>query len=362
MSTQPTNTKTPVEQHKPDLTSVRSLVTSVTKLARHLKLTNNAVYRWINVNRIPGAHVIRVANFYDVELYDLLSLTGSDNANEVTVSLKPRSVLKALMEVFCGRMTLDQAVAETGQSLISLKLILVHWGDELPTLYTTLEQLDQGRISLEDGMRRLKVTKYTLHGIRRKYGYAPGPVKRTRPFPTIGPRKKLNREVALRCIAGKISVHDAALEHGISERTLFRTIETISPLKMMDLVAWPDAFREALAAEIEQKLPFFSQKWLGFAVNARFYMQKKPNYPETPISWRNLPIRRLLVGTLLGEGSPDDIAASRGADPVVLAGIFTGELRAIGTSFEEVVSLPMIHQVAMAELLIASMDRKRKLK
>ena len=129
MSTQPTNTKTPVEQHKPDLTSVRSLVTSVTKLARHLKLTNNAVYRWINVNRIPGAHVIRVANFYDVELYDLLSLTGSDNANEVTVSLKPRSVLKALMEVFCGRMTLDQAVAETGQSLISLKLILVHWGD-----------------------------------------------------------------------------------------------------------------------------------------------------------------------------------------------------------------------------------------
>ena len=64
---------------KPDLTSVKTLVTSPSTLAAHLQLTTNAIRRWIKVNRIPGSSVIKVANFYDVELVDLLPLTGARN-------------------------------------------------------------------------------------------------------------------------------------------------------------------------------------------------------------------------------------------------------------------------------------------
>lgn len=34
-----------------DLTSVRTLVKSVSKLAKHLQVSNSAIYRWIEVNR-----------------------------------------------------------------------------------------------------------------------------------------------------------------------------------------------------------------------------------------------------------------------------------------------------------------------
>lgn len=347
---------------EPDLTSVRALIPSVTPLARHLKLTNNAIYRWIRVNRIPGAHIVKVANYYDVELRDLLPLTGSDKSNELTYRLKPKRTLGVLMEVFRGIKTLDEAVAETGQSEISLKLVLVHWGDELPTLFTTLEQLDERRISLDEAAARLKVAKYTLHGIRRKYGYAPGPVRRTRPLPTIGRRKELNMKVALMCIAGHSTVAAASQTYGMSERTLFRAVEKLSQIKMMELSAWPTSFREALTAEIEHKLPNYSLKWLEFAENSRLYTDKYVKYPETPEKWRDLPLKRLLVGVLLGEGRLEDIAASRGADPGILRTLFTGDLRPLGVTFEQLMELPMEHQIAAAELFIAMMSRKRKLK
>lgn len=347
---------------QPDLTSVRTLVTSVTALARHLKLSNNAIYRWIKVNRIPGAHIVRVANFYDIEIRDLLPLTGSDESNAITLTLKPRKVLETLMQVFQEKMTLAQAAAQTNSSEISLKLIMIHWGDELPTLYTTLEQLDQGRITLTDAMARLKVQKYTLHGIRRKYGYAPGKLKRVRPLPTINKRKAANREVALACIRGRMTVREAAEASNISERTLFRTIESLSPVKMNELAHWPQSFRSALAVEIEENMPHYSQKWFNFAETSRFYLKKNPKYPEMLQNWRNQPLRRLLIGSLLGEESLENIALSRGADPKILSALFTGDLRVLDLTYEEVMGLPIVHQTALAELLIASMDRQRKLK
>ena len=115
------------------------------------------------------------------------------------------------MDVYQGVITLDQAVTLTGSSEISLKLILGHWGDELPTLYTTLEQLDQKRIDLDEACKRLKVAKYTMHGIRRKYGYAPGPLQSTKALPTLPVRMDRNKELALVCIAGRGTVKEVAL-------------------------------------------------------------------------------------------------------------------------------------------------------
>ena len=168
--------------------------------------------------------------------------------------------------------------------------------------------------------------------------------------------------MALKCIAGHLTVHEAAEKHGMSERTLFRAIEKLSPVKMMELSPWPPSFREALAAEIEHKLPNYSTKWLEFAENSRLYMVKTAKYPETQRNWSDLQLKRILVGVLLCDGSLEDIAASRWDDTGILRTLFTGDLRPIGVTFEQLMELPMTHQVAAAELLIAMMDRKRKLK
>ena len=350
----------PATARKPDLTSVRTLIKSVSKLARHLKISPNGIYRWISVNRIPGAHVVKVANYYDVEIRDLVHLTGSDKSNSINVVLKPRMVLATLMEVFQGRLTLDQALDLTGCSRISLKLILTHWGDELPTLYTTLEQLDQKRIDLDEACRRLKVTKYTLHGIRRKYGYAPGPIKRSRPLPTLGKRREEGKEIALQCVAGRTTVCEASSIYGVSERTIFRWIDAISPLKMMELSGWPKVFREALAEELGSEMPKYIQKWVNFSKEHRLFTGNQRKYPETPESWKSLPIKRLLVGVLMGEASLEEVAASRGADPKVLRNLFTGDLRPMELTFEEVEGLPNTHHLALVEILLAILDRKRK--
>lgn len=345
---------------KADLTSVRSLVTSVTALSKALKVAPGSVYRWIAVNRIPGAHLVKVANFYNVELRDLLPLTGSEIANKTTLVLKPRAVLAALLEVYKGKMTLAEATKETGASKISLKLIMTHWGDELPTLYTTLEQLDQGRITPNEAAQRLRVGKSTLFGIRRKYGYSPGPVKRVRPLSTLEKRREQNSKAAMQCIAGRTTVREAAHQYKISQRTVFRVIDELSPIGLITLNRWPKALREVYAVEIEAKTTQYAEKWYQFCVDSRIFVDKALDYPETPGSWRNLPLKRLLVGVLMGEGTLEEIAASRGADPAILRNLFTGDLRPLGLTYDDIEGMSMKHLVALSEILLALMDRRRK--
>ena len=342
-----------------DLSSVRSLVTSVSKLAKAMRLTNNAIYRWIAVNRIPAKYLVRVANFYDVELRDLLELTGSDKSHKNTSNIKPRSVLRTLVEVYRGNKTLEEAEVETGQPPIALKLILTHWGDELPTLYTTLEQLDQGRIDLEEACIRLNVAKYTLHGLRRKYGYAPGKLKKQN-VTTIDARREANQEAAFLCIAGKMKVAEAAEKYEVSGRTIFRTIEELSHLKMMELTKWPNSMRAAYAEELKWGLEKYVEGWMEFAERSRLFMLKNAFYPDTPETWRGKPLKRLLVALLLGEDTVSNIVKSRGAEPSILVNLFTGDLQPLLLTYEQVVGMNMAHQTALAELLLATMNRKRK--
>ncbi len=344
----------------PDLSTVRTLIPSVTKLANHLGLTINGIYRWIKVNRIPGAHVVKVANFYDVEIKDLLPLTGSDQANVSTVVAKPKNTLSVLLEVYRGNKTVEEACAEVGISAISAKLILTHWGDELPTLYTTLTQLDEKRISLETAMLRLNVTKYTLHGLRAKYGFAPGHIKKTRPESQMPARRAAQREVALRVIAGTMTTIEAAELVGASYRSVFRFIERLTTVRLNQLAKWPQSFRLALAEEIDKNMPNYAQKWVEFAEKMRVFLRNNPKYPKTPTNWRNLPLKRLLVGVLIGEETLENIAASRKADPTILRNLFTSDLRPLDLTFEELQGLPMAHQTAFAELLLSISDRKRR--
>lgn len=352
--------KVPDPAKAPDLTSVRKLVTSVTKLAHATELTPNAIYRWIRVNRIPGKYINVVANLYDVEIRDLIPLTGSDKANVSRTVLKPKGTLQSLMEVYQGKMTLVEVAAALGVSKRSLHLVMYHWGDELPTLYSTFKQLEEKRISLDEACQRLKVTKFTLHGLRRKYGYAPGRVKKPTGPSAISIRREAQRLKVLEIVAGKLTAEQGAKDLNTSYRSIFRHIEAVSPLKIRELTEWPMSLRAALADEIDRKLPNYSIKWKEFIDSSRIVMKKRSKFPKTPENFTNEPIKRLLVAVLLDEATLEAVAAARKADPTILAGLFSGDLKPLGVSFERLMELPITHQVAAAEILLGVLDRKRR--
>lgn len=350
---------TPNLQETPDLTSVRTLVTSVTKLANELNITPSGIYRWINVNRIPGRHIIRVAKFYDVDIQDLLPLTGSDKINTAKPLHKPRATLETLVQVHAKGMTLDQASDLLGVPARSLHLVMLHWGDELPNLYKTLEHLEDKEISLETACQRLKVAKYTLHGIRKKYGYAPGRRKPTHQKPQASKRRETQRSMALDVIVGRVTAEQASKDSGTSYRTVFRCISRVTTHKLNELAHWPQSFRAALAEELDRDLPNYAEKWLKVAKDQRLVLKKRSKDTPTPKSWRNLALKRLLVGVLLGEGTVEEIAASRGADPAILVSLFSSDLHPLGIDFDTLQGLPVAHQIAVSDILLAAIDRKR---
>ena len=354
----------------PDLTSVRTLITSVTKIAKALECSVYAVYQWIKLNRIPGKRVVKIANYYNVELSELLHLTGSDASRTTRALTKPKNTLATLIEVYRGAKTLEDACSELGIPLISGRLIMTHWGEELPTLFTTLTQLDEKRISLETAMQRLGVTKYTLHGIRAKYGFAPGRVKRTRHVSQIKERTEAQDQAALRVIAGLMTTKEAMAATESSYRSIFRFVERLTDVGLHDLSAWPLSFRAAFAVELERERNYrpedgakparYVQKWLKFATEQRLFLKKSTKYPKTPTSWKSLPLKRLLVGVLIGEPTISEVTASRGADEGILRGLFTSDLRVIDLTFDEVEAMSIQHQTALAELLLSVMDRRRR--
>ena len=185
----------------PDLTSVTTLTKNPTKLARELKLTPAAIYRWRKVNRIPGSHIIKVANFYNVEVLDLLPLTGSDKSADPKVILKPRDTIPTLLNVQKGVITLDDASKMLKLPVKSLKLILTNWGDQLETLYDTLTRLELGVVSLDQAAAALALpnTRSTA-----SVGNTDSPLvpSRTRAEPTL-PKRRLQHTGSAGCFGWK---------------------------------------------------------------------------------------------------------------------------------------------------------------
>ena len=364
-----------VQTPPPDLTSVRTLIKSPAKLARHLGMSLSGVSRWVKVNRIPGTQIVAVANYYDVELRDLLHLTGSDVANDTRRNIKPRETLPLLLEVYRGTRMFDGVISELGISAISAKLILTHWGDELPTLYTTLSQLDEKRISIETAMQRLGVTRYSLFNIRAKYGFAP----RAKPgYVSVKERKaqkaledekdtQRHKEGLLQCLAGKLTPREATEAMGVASRTFWKQFEAISSVKYRELSKWPGSFRSAFAVETERGMEHFTVKWLAFAQKHALFLKRvspRPatlrKFPSTPDRWKTESIKRMMVAVLLGEAPIDEVAASRGADVDILKNLFTSDLRNLDLTFDQAQELPLEHQVALSELILATLDRKRR--
>lgn len=358
MNSEPSASKE-VKTPERDLTSVRTLIKHPTELAKALKLTYNGVYRWIKVNRISGNHIVAVANHYDVELRDIMHLTGSEKSNTASGINKPRRTLATLLEVYRGHKKLADACVELNISERSAKMVLTHWGDQLPTLYTTLEQLAEGRITLDDAAERLHIHKYTLHGLRKKYGYAPGrAVRQVKPPKRKTPHDK--SEIIGLVMRGKLTQDEAAKRHGVAPATIYRWMRAVSHTAM-DLKQWPESLRAALAYETEnESVPKYAASWKQFADSSRLMMPRRVRYPKSPESWKNVTTKRMLVAILLGEMTMDEIAMARGGEPVMLASLFTSDLRPLGLTYEQATDLPFTHQVALAEVLLAVMAKKRK--
>jgi len=81
---------------------------------------------------------------------------------------------------------------------------------------------------------------------------------------------------------------------------------------------------------------------------------------ESTIFEGHFPGHPLMPGVLLGEAPLDEIAKSRGADPNMLRNLFSGDLQNLALTYDQVSATPMPHQTALAELLMATVNRKRK--
>ena len=55
-----------------------------------------------------------------------------------------------------------------------------------------------------------------------------------------------------------------------------------------------------------------------------------------------------------------EVADAKGGDAEAFAALFTSDLRPLGLTFEEASQLSITHQVALAEVLLAVLDRRRK--
>lgn len=336
-------------------TSVRSLVTSVTDLANHLGKTPNAIYRWIDLDRIPAGSLIKVAAFYDIEIP--FHLAQSKKKSEVKINYKPRDTLPMCLKVQQGEMTIAEAAHVLGLHERAVQLILTNWGEHLGVLYDTLVRLDNKEISLDQAAMTLNVTKFTIHALRKKYGFRPAPREARKERPIVQ-RRQTTRQVALDCIAGRLTLADISKNATVSWRTVHRMISKLSPdIGMIDLTHWPKSFRQAYAVEIERSLPRISVNLWEFSKTRGVLLKKWPKYPEFPKDLRKTSMKRLMAHVLLGDRTLEEVAAERGGDASILANLFTSDLRPLSLTWQQVKDMPMEGQVAVAELLLAVDDQ-----
>lgn len=338
-----------------DTSSVRALIPSVTKLATHLGITPNAIYRWIKVDRIPPEYIYAVSRFYDVDMP--FHLGASDKKNVAAPRVKPRDTLPVCMEVQRGTLTEDEAAAKLGIHVQAVTLILKYWGEQLELLYKTLCEVDDKTISLDQAALILGVTKFTVHALRNKYGFKPTPkVKVEKVQPKKALRPKI-RQMALSAIAGRSKLKDT---EDVVWRTVHRKITELSPeYPLTKLSHWPKSFREAYAEEIDKELPKTMVKLVKYAETSQIPLKKSLKYPKIPSNWRTADVKRMMVHILLGEETVDSIAASRSADPAILEQLFTSDLRPVDLTWDEARRLPVSGQLALAEFLI-NMDDASK--
>lgn len=345
--------------------TVRMLVESPTKLAKHLGLTKNAIIRWINLNRIPVKHLHAVAQFYSIkEETKLWHLTQGTKSGAKPALSKGRNVLPLALKVVNKELTLQEAAAQANVPEISMKLILTHWSTRLEELIETLEGLERGDISLDTAALQLGLSKPRIHSLRKAYGYAPGTPKTEKTDPRRSAKKQKNRELALLAISGKASATELAEQNNVSVRTIYRAIDELKAGKLQDYTDWPMSFRAARVIEIQKNLPSLTEKWINLAEEMHLLVQKKTKFPlpPAPNEVRGTKVRVLLIALFNGDYTLDELASFRNAEPTVLENLFNQELKQLGTDLADLKRYGVGHEMCAAEVLIWTLGNKRNWK
>lgn len=331
------------------MTTLRELIKSPSKLARDLGLTPNAVVLWIRNNAIPPKRAHKVVEALDIEMRDILPFINYSKTRALPSIQKNKGDFEQLYLAYQGlpyKTTLPEK---------TVHVTLGKWGDRFPLLYTTLHELHDKKIDLEEAATRLGLSKSTIHGLRRRYGLNPKLDKK----PKIQAKKptKVEKLAAIEAISGRFTAVSAADHFKVNLRTLHRHIAAIlRPNTLNEISHWSLSFRNALAWELEHEKPRYSAAWWSLSVGKGLLMKKRPSRVKPPENYRTASIRELLILWLQGEPL-EDIAARRGGEPAVLHHLFETELAQFG--LESAPSLTVHHQSAAAEIIHSHMSHFR---
>lgn len=326
-----------------------------TTLADSLKLSIQTINTWVELNAVPPKHIIKVAGVLDMEIPDLLPY-AKKTYKPVKSAKKTIEDLDALNDAYHGR------PYQTTLSDHAIKVVLQRWGDQFPLLYDTLKALHARQIGPTEAARRLNASVSTIHGLRRRYGIAPGPLKTAKKPPK---RKEINEKVcqslAIEVISGRRSVVSASKVAGVSLRTLHRHIAPmLRPQTLNEISHWSRSFRAALATEVGSELPRYSVQWRAWAHQKGYDLPKSPRFPRPPNTregWRKLNARQMAVQILIGNISVEELALERGGSAEVLRGLLRPVVEPLYAASPLLLS--QSHQSALAEVLVALDGPKR---
>lgn len=338
-------------------TPLHALIKSRMKFAdlrRRLGITEAALRSWLINNHVPVSRLTDLANALDVELRDLLvfadrpeDLEGSD----ATIS-KPPGTIDALLAVKRGETTIADVAKDLGLSEHSLLVTYAINNGRLELLKEALYGFSDGRHTSTEAGGMLGVSRTQVHYLMRVFG-----VPKPKAKPKSGPGryltlKPLAEKVALDVIAGRTSAKQASEEHEMSNRTLHRHIKRITPYSLNEMSSWPASFRLAYALELEGKAPKLIEKLLDFVKLHGLILRKNPMPPKPVVDWRRVPTGRILLAVLLGEFTLDEIVAMRGGAKEPIVNLCDGELKRFRLRMRDAMALPVVHQAALADLML----------
>jgi len=321
-----------------------------TELAAQLNVTPKTINTWEELNAIPPSRITKVAVALQVAPGDLFPYMKR--------AYKPvkSSVKNGYDDLVAINNAYYKKPYSTTLSQKAVNSILRAWGDRWPSIFETLTRLHTKEIGPTEAAGILNLSVSTIHGLRRRYGLNPGPLKAEKKPPKQKEITKVQaKKLSLDVISGRKTVIQAAKETGMSLRTLHRHLAVyLRPQMLNEISHWSLNFRQTLAHEVDRGSVRRSVSLREWAKTRNLTLNKKPKWPKLPKSregWRTLSARQVAILILSGQTSIDELAEERGASPSVIGDIIRSQVKPLGETAP--LTLQVAHQAALAEVLIA---------
>lgn len=337
------------------------------KLAREIGVSSVTVARWCRLGHLPAKYLTTLANLLDLELNQVIEFAVRDDKPikdeyDVETVLKPSNTLDTLIAVKDGNLTQHEAARQLGISDHSLKLTLVRNEHRLVLLREVLTGWAADKIGRQQACKMLGVTSSELTYLCNTYGISKAKPKRE---PVVPGRYTENRpkfmEAALDVIRGRENARQISMKRDLPLRTLHRYVKDfIEPMGLNEISHWPTSFRIAYADDLANERKSVVKKWLKVLEDNGIELKKTVKYPKPVENWREATIQRMLVAILLGELNIVELAQARRGSEDALKRLFDGLLKTFGLNYSSVMSQGVLHQAAVADMLILISENNKK--